>query len=187
MLLGMNATHLDDKGVIETCPHCGQKNRIQFSQLANSARCGHCKEALPALDAPIEIDEETAFESLTRTCRLPVLVDFWADWCGPCKMMAPEVKRVAAGSVGKLVIAKVNTEGLPILAQRFQINAVPSWFSSKRATKLHALKGPNLPCRFRDLWSKRCARLRPAEPGFKFQRSTKKEGGTYTGPPIGSA
>ena len=55
-----------------------------------------------------------------------MLVDFWADWCGPCKMMAPEVSRVASRSGGKFVVAKMNTEGLPLLAQRFNIHALPS-------------------------------------------------------------
>jgi len=122
----MNATHLDDKGVIQICPQCSQKNRISFSHLANTSRCGKCKADLPRLDAPIEIDEEVSFESLIGSSNLPVLVDFWADWCSPCKMMAPEVKRVAGSNAERFVVAKVNTEGLPTLAQRFKINAIPT-------------------------------------------------------------
>ena len=122
----MNATQLDDKGVIQVCPQCGQRNRVQFASLANTTRCGQCKQALPAFDLPLEIDEESHFESLMKAATLPVLVDFWADWCGPCKMMAPELKRVAAGNVGKFLVAKVNTEGLPMLAQRMQIQALPT-------------------------------------------------------------
>ncbi len=122
----MNGTQLDEQGVIENCPSCGQKNRVQFGRLGDAARCGRCKTELPRLDAPVEIDEEHAFDSLTSRSSLPVLVDFWADWCGPCKMMVPEVKRVAAGNVGRCVVAKVNTEGLPILAQRFHISALPT-------------------------------------------------------------
>src|SRR6266404_5109700 len=104
----MNATHLDDKGVIENCPQCGQKNRLSFAHLGNTARCGNCRMELPRLDAPLEIDEEVAFEFLIGGSNLPVLVDFWADWCGPCKMMAPEVKRVAGHSAARFVVAKVN-------------------------------------------------------------------------------
>src|SRR5436190_12640200 len=117
----MNATHLDDKGVIESCPQCGQQNRVSYSNWGNAARCGKCKAELPALDVPLEIDEEMAFESLIGRSSMPVLVDFWAEWCGPCKMMAPEVKRVAVSSAKKFVVAKVNTEGVPTLAQRFKI------------------------------------------------------------------
>jgi thioredoxin 2 len=122
----MNATRLDDRGVIEACPQCGQQNRIPFASLGNLVRCGHCRTELPRLASAIEIDEEETFESLTDASSLPVLVDFWADWCGPCKMMAPELKRVAAHSAGKYVIAKVNTEGLPALAQRHHISALPT-------------------------------------------------------------
>ena len=122
----MNTTHLDGRGVIETCPNCGQQNRVLYAVLGNAIRCGRCRVDLSPLAAPLEIDEETAFDSLTQAAQLPVLVDFWADWCGPCKMMAPEVKRVAENNSGKLVVAKVNTEGLPALAQRFRINALPT-------------------------------------------------------------
>jgi thioredoxin 2 len=130
----MNAKRMDDKGVIETCPKCGQLNRVPFSRLANSVRCGGCKTDLPRLDSPLEIAEETAFDSLIGDSNLPVLVDFWADWCGPCKMMGPEVKRLAEVNAEKFVVAKVNTEGLPVLAQRFQISSIPTLvlFSGKK-------------------------------------------------------
>jgi thioredoxin 2 len=137
----MNATHLDDKGVIEICPQCGQKNRVSFSHLGNTARCGKCKVDLPRLDAPIEIDEEVAFESLIGGSNLPVLVDFWADWCGPCKMMAAEVKRVAGNNSERFVVAKVNTEGLPTLAQRFKINAIPTLVVFSRGVELARSEG----------------------------------------------
>jgi thioredoxin 2 len=122
----MTETALDDRGVIETCPKCGQKNRVLFSGLANTVRCGKCKEELPPLKGPIEISDESAFNSLIRSSPVPVLVDFWAPWCGPCKMMAPELKRVAENSGGKFLVAKVDTEAVPALSQRFQINAIPT-------------------------------------------------------------
>ena len=74
-----------------------------------------------------DVDDATFDAAVVeRSKQVPVVVDFWADWCGPCKMMAPEVNRVAAHSGGKFVVAKVNTEGLPGLAERFKINALPT-------------------------------------------------------------
>ncbi len=117
---------VDPTGIVETCPHCGQKNRVQFSRLGLTVRCGRCKNELPPLDSPIEIDDERLFTSLVETARLPLLVDFWAGWCGPCKVMAPEVAHVAADNSSKFLVAKVNTEALPILAQQHGISALPT-------------------------------------------------------------
>jgi len=137
----MNATRLDDKGIIEICPECGQRNRLSFSRLGAVARCGNCKRELPRLDAPIEIDEEIAFELLIGNSNLPVLVDFWAEWCGPCKMMVPEIKRVAFTNSERFVVAKVNTEGLPSLARRFKINAIPTLVVFSRGVELARSEG----------------------------------------------
>ena len=137
----MNATQLDDRGVIETCRKCGTKNRVQFSRLGSVVRCGHCKTDLPPLASPIEITDEDAFESLTGASSLPVLVDFWADWCGPCKMMAPELSKVASGSGGKFVVAKVNTESAPALAQRFRISALPTLVVLKDGKEVARIEG----------------------------------------------
>ncbi len=122
----MNATQLDDRGVINTCPKCGRRNRVSFSELGHLVRCGQCKTDLPYQTTPIELDEEIVFEPLSERSGIPVLVDYLADWCGPCKMMAPEINRVAARNGGRWVVAKVNTEGVPSLAQRLNIHALPT-------------------------------------------------------------
>ena len=122
----MSATGLDQKGIVESCRNCGQRNRIAYERLGKIVRCGRCKAELPGPDAPLDISEASAFRALIANSSIPVLVDFWADWCGPCKMMAPELKRVAIGNAGRCVVAKVNTEGMPMLAQQYLITALPT-------------------------------------------------------------
>ena len=116
---------LDDKGMVTACPHCGQKNRVPYERLGETGICGNCKAALPFPSAPLEIGQEAQFLRLIGGT-VPVLVDFWAPWCGPCRMVAPEMDRVAAGAGGRFLVAKVNTEALPALAQRYQIQGIPT-------------------------------------------------------------
>jgi thioredoxin 2 len=75
---------------------------------------------------PVDIKTDSVFDALTSRSALPVLVDFWAPWCGPCKMVAPELVKVAGEGAGHFVVAKVNTEELPSLAQRFRVTAIPT-------------------------------------------------------------
>jgi thioredoxin 2 len=108
------------------CPSCGKANRVPAKHLADTGRCGSCKTALPPSDSPIEAGSE-AFSEITKEVKVPVLVDFWAPWCGPCRMTAPEVDAVAKQVAGKAVVLKVNTEEHPDLAARFRIQAIPNF------------------------------------------------------------
>ncbi len=120
----MSDFQLDERGFIMGCPSCGQRNRVAFS--TKEARCGRCKSALPPPSQPIEVPNAQAFDALVRDGRQPVVVDFWAPWCGPCRMVAPELARVAASNAGRFVVVKVNTDALPELGERFRIQSIPT-------------------------------------------------------------
>jgi thioredoxin 2 len=117
---------LDDRGVVTACLSCGQKNRQAYDRLGAASRCGHCKRDLPLPGAPIEIQRSADFDRLVAASPLPVAVDYWAPWCGPCRMVAPELEKVAARQAGRLVIVKVNTDALSDLGERFAIRSIPT-------------------------------------------------------------
>ena len=112
--------------VIRACSHCGQKNRIPATYLASTGRCGKCKSPLPPIAEPLAVDD-TLFDEIVQNVRVPVLVDFWAEWCGPCRAAAPEVMRTAADMAGKAVVMKVDTEKYPQLAGRFGVRGIPNF------------------------------------------------------------
>jgi thioredoxin 2 len=120
----MSTTQVDKQGLIRTCPSCGQRNRVAFN--ARQARCGRCKADLPPPGEPIEIPDARAFDALISGTAHPVVVDFWAPWCGPCRMVAPELERVAAANAGRLIVVKVNTDQVEELGERFRIRSIPT-------------------------------------------------------------
>ena len=116
------------------CPHCAAVNRIPSSRIAENPRCGKCREPV-FTGHPTELSD-SSFETHISRSDIPVVVDFWAPWCGPCKMMAPAFEQAAAQLEPGVRLAKLNTEEAPATAARFEIRSIPTLALFKRGREV---------------------------------------------------
>jgi thioredoxin 2 len=116
----------DESGIFLPCPSCQAENRIPFARIGSAARCGHCRAPLPSPGAPVDVPSASAYSQLKALSPLPIVIDFWAPWCGPCRMMAPEFAKAAAMAKGEFLFAKINTDSLPDVASDFNLKGIPA-------------------------------------------------------------
>jgi len=116
----------DDRGLVVKCAACQQNNRLAYERLGTPVRCARCKQALAAPGLAVDVHDAADFDRLVSRSSLPVVVDYWAPWCGPCRMVAPELQKVAARQAGRILLVKVNTDELPDLGERFGIRSIPT-------------------------------------------------------------
>ena len=124
--------------MIIVCPSCGAKNRVPEDKLAAKPSCGQCHQNLIPL-APIELNEQN-FSHFVSNSDLPILVDLWAEWCGPCKMMAPHFAEVAQHNP-HVVFAKIDTEANPRLSSAFNVRSIPTLVLMNKTTEIARISG----------------------------------------------
>jgi thioredoxin 2 len=137
----MSNLKLDQRGVLIPCASCGKTNRVRYSSLGASTRCANCHAALSPPAEPVEVPDAAAFDALISGSSLPVVVDFWAPWCGPCRMMAPALEKVAKEATGQWLVVKVDTEAVPELGERVRIRSLQTLALFRGGRELNRVAG----------------------------------------------
>jgi thioredoxin 2 len=130
---------LSSMSVIYHCAACGGSNRIPRARLGDDPTCGHCKrKVFPR--APVEVSDAT-WQKEVEDAPLPTLVDLWAPWCGPCRMVGPTVEKIAAEQAGKLKVVKLNVDHNPRTASRFDARSIPTLLIMRGAVEVDRIVG----------------------------------------------
>jgi len=129
----------DDARLHVVCPQCRATNRVPSARLTDDPVCGRC--AKPLLDGrPVELGDAD-FDAVTQKTDLPIVIDFWAPWCGPCRSMAPQFEQAARQLKGRALLAKVNSDDNPKVAQRFAIRSIPTLVRLERGREVGRRSG----------------------------------------------
>lgn len=125
------------------CAICGATNRVPLAKLEQRRQpvCGRCKTALPAIDNKPVVVTDATFSTEVDHWPLPVLLDLWAPWCGPCRMVAPVLEDLAKEMAGSVRVAKVNVDENPATASRFQVLSIPTLLVLKRGQEMERIVG----------------------------------------------
>lgn len=124
--------------MIIQCPHCSKGNRVPAERLNQNPSCGACKKDL--LSLPVNATAANFSELISQTA-LPVIVDFWAPWCGPCKMFAPTFQASAIAHANKVLFVKIDTESEQMLGAQFNIRSIPTLAGFKNGKEVHRVSG----------------------------------------------
>jgi thioredoxin 2 len=122
------------------CPACGTTNRVPESRAGQRARCGKCRAPLATASAPITVTDDT-FGSLVLAAGTPVLLDCWAQWCGPCHVLAPTIDALAREYAGRVLVGKLDVDGNPETAARFEVRSIPTLLLFDRGRLVDRLVG----------------------------------------------
>jgi thioredoxin 2 len=135
--------------LLRTCTACGKRNRVPTQHLLDQGHCGNCKALLPPLSEPVDVDSKT-FDQLIAASQVPVLIDFCAEWCAPCRAAGPVVEAIAREMAGRAIELKVDTERNPTVAARYSVRGIPNFVVVHRGRMLsqhagltdpHVMKG----------------------------------------------
>jgi thioredoxin 2 len=122
------------------CAACGAVNRVPEERTGAPARCGKCRAPLASAAAPVAVTD-ASFEAIVLRATTPVLLDCWADWCGPCHMLAPTIDALARSYAGRVVVAKLDVDANPATASRFDVRGIPALLFFDRGRLVDRLVG----------------------------------------------